>query len=133
MKNKPKAFSETEKEYTDAVLEGLDVKNKAVTGRSFYGCLFRNCDFTGGTFNSCRFNDCRFESCNLSLAVVRGSVFSNTSFKDSKLAGVNWTEAAWPALKLPAALEFTSCVLKDARFSMPEAMALLYCLDIKII
>ena len=202
MKNKPKAFSETEKECTDVVFEGLDLKGKAVTARTFYGCLFRNCDFTGVTFKCCRFNDCRFESCNLSLAVVQGSSFSNTSFKDSKLAGVNWTEAAWPTLKLPAALEFTSCVLsdcnflglslngckltrclareadfretdlsgadlthtdftgslfgktdlrganldqarnyaisvadnkvKDARFSMPEAMALLYCLDIKI-
>lgn len=202
MKNKPQAFSNGEKERTDAVFEGLDLKGKAVTARSFYGCLFRNCDFTGVTFSSCRFNDCRFESCNLSLAVVRGSSFSNASFKDSKLAGVDWTVAAWP-LKLPGALEFTSCVLndcnffglclkggritkclareadfreadlsgadlthtdfigslfgktdlrganldqarnyainisgnkvKDARFSLPDAMALLYCLDVKIV
>lgn len=203
MNNKPKTFSETEKEYTDAVFEGLDLKGKAVTARSFYGCLFRNCDLTGAVLKCCRFNDCRFESCNLSLAVVQGSAFSNTSFKDSKLAGVNWTAAAWPALKIPAALEFISCVLndcnflglslkgckltkclardadfreadlagadlthtdfvgslfgktdlrganldqarnyairisdnkvKDAKFSMPEAMALLYCLDVKIV
>ena len=95
MKNKPKAFSGAEKECADAVFEGLDLKGKAVTSRRFYGCLFRNCDFTGAALERCLFNDCRFESCNLSLAAVRGSAFSNTAFRDSKLAGVNWTEAAW--------------------------------------
>ena len=203
MKNKPQAFPDAEKECSDAVFEGLNLKGRAVTSRSFYGCLFRNCEFTGVAFKSCRFRDCRFESCNLSLVKVQSSSFSNTSFKDSKLAGVDWTAAAWPAIKLPGALEFTGCVLndcsffglclkgariakcmareadfretdlsgadltytdfvgslfgktdlrsanldqarnyaisvsdnkvKDARFSMPEAMALLYCLDIKLI
>jgi uncharacterized protein YjbI with pentapeptide repeats len=203
MKNKPQPFSDEEKECTDGVFDGLAIKGKTVTARSFYGCLFRNCDLTGVTFKNCRFRDCRFESCNLSLAAVRGSSFFSTSFKDSKLAGVDWTAAAWPLIKLPGALEFAGCLLndcsffglclkgarltncmaresdfreadlsgadlthtdfvgslfgktdlrganldqarnyaisvsdnkvKDARFSMPEAMALLYCLDIKIV
>jgi len=192
-----------EKEYTDRVFDGLALKGKAVTSRHFYGCVFRNCDLTGVAFRLCRFNDCRFESCNLSLVKVHGSSFSGTAFRDSKLVGVNWAEAAWPRLKLPSALRFENCVLSDssflglslkesalvkclakdadfreadlslsdlsgtdfsgalfgrtelaganldqarnyairpadnnikgARFSMPEAMALLYCLDIKIV
>ncbi len=192
-----------EKEYSDLTFHGLDLKSKTITARRFYSCVFRNCDLTGAALESCRFADCRFESCNLSLVKVQGSSFSETSFKDSKLTGVNWTEAAWPRVRLPGPISFESCVLsdcnffglclkgsritgclakeadfreadlsgsdftrtdlsgslfgktdlsgadlakarnyairlpdnrvKDARFSMPEAMSLLYCLDIKIV
>jgi uncharacterized protein YjbI with pentapeptide repeats len=130
-------------------------------------------------------------------------VFDGAVFKDSKLAGVNWADAAWPKLRLAGPPAFLNCVLsdcgflglplagvsiknclakeadfreadlsgadfagtdlsgalfggtdltgadlagarnyainvrenklKDAKFSLPEAMALLYCLDIRIV
>ncbi|MDO8803897.1 MAG: pentapeptide repeat-containing protein [Elusimicrobiota bacterium] len=191
------------KECSGEVFSGLDFKGKAVTSRQFRDCTFRNCDFTGAAFRFCKFQDCNFESCNLSLVKLGGSLFSGTAFKDSKLVGINWTEASWPGIKLSCPLRFESCLLndstflglslggtrisrcqangadfreadlskadlthtdfsgalfgktdltganldqarnyairisdnrvKDARFSMPEAMALLYCLDIKIV
>lgn len=193
----------TQKEYYDKVFEGLSLKGKAVTSKQFYNCVFKGCDLTGAALKDCKFSDCRFESCNLSLVKVAGTVFSNAEFIDSKLVGVNWTEAAWPRIKLSGPLSFVNCLLtdsnflglslrnarvakcqargadfreadlsgadlthtdfteclfgktnltganldqarnyairvsdnqvKNAKFSMPEAMALLYCLDIKII
>ena len=191
------------KEYSGDVFCGLDLKKKTVTAGHFHNCVFRNCDLTGAVLRSCKFQDCRFESCNLSLVKLTGSLFSGTSFKDSKLVGINWTEAAWPGIKLSCPVQFLNCLLNDstflglslggirisrclaretdfretdlskadlthtdfsgalfgntdltgadldqarnyairisenrvkgAKFSMPEAMALLYCLDIKIV
>jgi uncharacterized protein YjbI with pentapeptide repeats len=192
-----------EKEYSGRLFKELELKHKTVTAKTFHSCVFRNCDLTGAAFRSCKFSDCRFESCNLSLVNLKGSLFSGTSFKDSKLVGINWTEASWPRIKLSSPLQFDNCLLNDstflglslggarisscqareadfretdlskadlthtdfsgalfgktdltganldqarnyairisdnqvknARFSMPEAMALLYCLDIKIV
>ncbi len=194
---------EEKKEYCDRVFDGLALKDKAVTSKTFSACVFRNCDLTGAAFRFCKFSGCRFESCNLSLVKVRGSLFSGTSFRDSKLVGINWTEASWPKIALGLPPQFDNCLLndstffglplagaritrclakdadfretdlskadlthtdfsgalfgktnlkaadldqarnyairisdnqvKDARFSMPEAMALLYCLDVKIV
>ena len=192
-----------EKEQLERVFDKLQLKGAKLESKTFYACVFRNCDFTGASFRFCKFRDCRFESCNLSLAKVGASVFDGVSFKDSKLTGVNWTEAEWPKLTLSGPLKFQNCVLsdcsflglplagavikdslakeadfretilskadlagtdfagalfgatdlcganlagarnyainvkenkvKDARFSLPEAMDLLYCLDIKIV
>ncbi|MDD2806873.1 MAG: pentapeptide repeat-containing protein [Elusimicrobiales bacterium] len=193
----------TEKEHSERVFDKLQLKGARIESRVFYACSFRNCDFTGASFRFCKFRDCSFESCNLSLVKVGASVFDGSSFRNSKLAGVNWTEAEWPKITLSGPPGFFSCVLTDcsflglplagasikdclakeadfreavlskadlagtdftgalfggtdlgganlagarnyainakenkvkgARFSLPEAMSLLYCLDIKII
>ncbi len=197
------ALAKGKKEYSGEVFSGLDLKGKAVTSKQFRDCIFKNCDFTGAVFRFCEFRDCCFESCNLSLVKLNGTLFAGTSFKDSKLVGINWTEAYWPAIKLSCPLQFDNCLLndstflglsldgvrissckardadfrdadlskadltrtdftgalfggtnltgadltratgyairisdnrlKDAKFSLPEALALLYCLDIKIV
>ena len=197
-------FSEkTETEYSDRIFNSISSQGKAASAKEFYNCVFKACDFTKAVFRNCKFSDCRFESCNLSLVKLTGSSFFNTVFKDSKLVGVNWTEARWPGVKLPSPVQFLNCVIsdstffglylkdisireclardadfreadltgadfartdlvyslfgntnltradftqarnysirisenkiKDAKFSMPEAMSLLYCLGIKII
>lgn len=105
-----------EKEYEDAVFEGLALKGLVISSKQFYGCVFRNCDLTGAEFISCRFPDCKFISCNLSLVKVGGSSFQNVEFRDSKLVGVNWTAAYWPRVKLPGSLRFMNCVLSDSNF-----------------
>lgn len=191
------------KEFSERVFDKLQLKGAAVSSKTFYACVFKGCDLTGAVLRFCRFRDCRFESCNLSLARVGASVFDGTTFKDSKLTGVNWTEADWQKLRLSGPPAFFGCVLSDssflglkldgavfkdclaketdfreaalagadfsgtdlsgalfnatdlrkadlssarnyaisprenqvkgAKFSLPEAMALLYCLDIKIV
>lgn len=192
-----------EKEHSERVFDGLQLKGKAITSVKFYACVFKNCDLTGVSLRFCTFKECRFESCNLSLLKAGASSFPGTVFKDSKLMGINWTEADWPKLSLAGPPQFHNCVLsdcnflglalagveiknclakeadfreadlsgadfsgtelagslfggtnlakanlagarnyainvkanqvKDARFSLPEAMSLLYCLDIKIV
>jgi len=105
-----------EKEYSGRLFEGLALKDRDVTLKVFYACVFRNCDLTGVSFKFCKFSDCSFESCNLSLVKVRGSLFAGTSFKDSKLVGVNWTEASWPKIRLACPLQFDGCLLTDSTF-----------------
>ena len=90
------------KEHSERVFEALQLKGAQLESKTFYACVFRNCDFTGASFRFCKFRDCRFESCNLSLVKVGASIFDGTSFRNSKLAGVNWTEAEWPKLILSA-------------------------------
>jgi len=102
-------------EFSDEEFSGLKYAG-AAPGLRFDGCLFRNCDLTGAEFPDCRFSDCAFESCNLSLVRLPRAALANLSFKSSKLTGVNWTEAAWPRIKLPGALKFEDCVLSDACF-----------------
>lgn len=103
-------------EYTDEKFEGLFLREKTFDAKTFQGCVFRNCDLTKAVLRFCKFTDCRFESCNLSLVKPQASVFSGTSFKDSKLVGVNWTEAHWPRIRLACPVEFTSCLLNDSVF-----------------
>ena len=203
MKKQELTGKDGEKDFADRTFSGLDLKGAELESRNFYACVFRNCDLTGASLRFCKFRECRFESCNLSLARPRGAVFDGTVFKDTKLTGVNWADAAWPKLRLAGPPAFLNCVLsdcgflglplagaeiknclardadfreanlsgadlagtdlagalfggtdltgaslagarnyainvkenkvKDAEFSLPEAMSLLYCLDIKIV
>ncbi|OGR63107.1 MAG: hypothetical protein A2X31_13565 [Elusimicrobia bacterium GWB2_63_22] len=116
MRNEDLTYADGEKEFSDALFERLDLRDKAVTSREFHSCVFKGCDLTRASLVRSRFTDCRFESCNLSLAKLPGSSFSSVVFRSSKLAGVNWTEAAWPRIKLPGQLSFEDCVLSDAVF-----------------
>jgi uncharacterized protein YjbI with pentapeptide repeats len=115
-----------EKEYADRVFDGLLLKKAEILSKQFYSCVFKNCDFTGAVFRFCKFPDCRFESCNLSLVRVSGSLFGGAAFKDSKLIGVNWTEAAWPRVTVAAAPQFLNCVISDSNFlGLPLAGAVI--------
>ncbi|MEO5668480.1 MAG: pentapeptide repeat-containing protein [Bdellovibrionota bacterium] len=64
-------------------------------GADFYHCTFKGLDL-GAIFQGkrMRFYSCHFESCNLSNLRVTGFVFRGARFKQSKLVGVNWTEAS---------------------------------------
>lgn len=103
-------------EYIDKNFSGLLVREKTISGASFDGCTFRNCDFTGTQLRHCKFRDCSFRSCNLSLVKIHGTLFAGVSFKDSKLLGVNWTEADWPRIKLGTPPAFAGCILNDSNF-----------------
>jgi len=106
----------SEKEYENAVFEGLSLKEGSISSKQFYSCVFKGCDLTGTAFISCKFLDCKFMSCNLSLIKVTGSTFLDVEFRDSKLVGVNWTAAYWSRVKLPASLQFVNCVISDSNF-----------------
>lgn len=105
-----------EKDQSELTFTGLKPADAQLTSKNFTDCLFRNCDFTGGQLRFCRFRNCRFESCNLSLLKAPASAFQGCVFKDSKLTGMNWTEADWPKINISGPLEFRSCVLSDCSF-----------------
>lgn len=116
MKAEDLTAGDGEKEFSDAEFSGLDLKGRSLASREFNSCLFANCDLTGAGLAGSRFSDCRFKSCNLSLLKPGGASFRGVSFASCKLAGVNWTEAASPRIKLPGQLAFEDCVLTDSIF-----------------
>jgi fluoroquinolone resistance protein len=82
---------------------------------------FEACEFVEGSFpesvwRSCRFVDCRFHRCDLSLAAMPESKLARVEFVDCRLIGINWTEAEWPDIELPAPILFRACALNHSTF-----------------
>lgn len=64
----------------------------------------------------CKFYECEFTNCNLSLINVQDSTFSDTIFEACKMMGINWTQAAWPQIKLHSPFQFFKCTLNHSSF-----------------
>ena len=102
--------------YADQTFSQLTLEGAEVGYINFQGCQFKQCKFLGVTFSNVSFADCDFESCDLSLSKFPSCKFSEVSFKDSKLAGINWTELYWPLVKLASTLYFYSCNISHSSF-----------------
>ena len=103
-----------------------DYKESAFYGLEFVDCRFENCRFNGTLFEKCRFEDCVFSDCDLSLIKPKYSSFIDVDFKDSKLVGVNWYQAALPisANFYSSSLDFSSFVgLNLTNIKMTECLA----------
>lgn len=103
-------------EYTEQIFEEATLKQKVLEDKKFYGCTFIKCNFSETLFKGCKFCDCSFENCNLSMIKVNASTFSNISFSNSKVVGVNWTEASWPRVKLNCPIQFLKCSISHSTF-----------------
>ena len=79
---------------------------------TFEDQVFEGEAFPAGKLARCKFIDCAFKRCDLSNASVRGSSFRDVVFEDSKLLGVNWTEA-----KALARLTFRRSVVTLGNFT----------------
>lgn len=99
---------------------------------SFYKCSLSHCTFIGLKLNKVQVVDCTaadvdFRETDLSGAIFRGtdlakSLFGNTNLSESDLSGArNYTIAA------------DKNTLKKAKFSLPEALSLLFDLDILLV
>lgn len=189
--------------YEEVIFKDLQLVHLELTGSEFTGCTFTHCSLVEAVLRDCRFVGCRFIGCDLSLLQVPGSSFTTTRFENTRLLGINWTLAHWPAAGLGDPVGFWKCGLSHstllgislpglqlidcavlevdfreadlsgadlsgsdlsgslflhtnlaaadlsrarnyhinpaenklhgAKFSLPEAMALLYCLDIELI
>lgn len=64
----------------------------------FDECSFEKCNFSHVSFKNCIFEGCKFYNCDLSLIRVINSKFSEVSFIDCKIIGVDWTKAYWDSL-----------------------------------
>lgn len=97
--------------FTDINLNDSTLENKV-----FESCRFEKCHFNKTQFIGCRFVDCEFSACDLSLAKVKQTAFNEVVFDESKLIGINWTEAKWPYIHLSAAIKFYQCNISHSSF-----------------
>jgi fluoroquinolone resistance protein len=110
-----------------------NIFNEADFPKSFDGnvefieCQFHGIDFTIYNFSRFKFIDCEFKKCDFNNISVRGSTFRGPKFVDSKLMGVNWTQASTflgPAFKdclldysLFQSMNLKSVIFKDCKMS----------------
>jgi fluoroquinolone resistance protein len=106
----------THTHYTDQVFEAARLEQAQFVSSEFYDCTFMRCSFVESVFRACRFVNCTFQHCDLSLCQVPRSDFSATRFEDSKIIGVDWTQANWPAARLRDPLGFLKCVISHSTF-----------------
>ena len=104
-------------EFCDLEFKKLEARETRFQGKFFNRCTFIKCNFNGTVFQNCRFRDCVFKNCDLSLVNLKGSSFSNTSFEDSILIGIDWTLSSWGTGKIFfKQVDFSGCVLNYSSF-----------------
>ncbi|NIS81604.1 MAG: pentapeptide repeat-containing protein [Anaerolineales bacterium] len=81
--------------FADRDFNAIHLERGRINSTEFFDCGFIRCNFTESVFHNCRFSNCVFLDCNLGVIKVPGSIFSLTKFENSKVIGVNWTEADW--------------------------------------
>lgn len=97
--------------FTDLKVDGLELLNK-----TFENCIFINSSFSAAKLTNCKFIDCTFKTCNLSSIKLSGTAFVDVLFAESKVIGVNWTEAKWPYIKLVSPIKFYQSNISYASF-----------------
>jgi uncharacterized protein YjbI with pentapeptide repeats len=102
--------------YTDQVFKGIILDGQQIDTGEFYDCRFIRCTFSESIFRKCRFVNCVFQGCDLSLLQLPASTFSGTRFEDSKIIGVDWTQADWKSTSLGIPLSFYRSTLNHATF-----------------
>ncbi len=86
---------------------------------SFFGCSLKNCQAT-----NCSFTEVDFSEADLTNTDLHGSDLSQARFFHTNLTQTNFTGAH------SYNIDATCNTLKQTRFSLPEAVSLLYSLDI---
>jgi fluoroquinolone resistance protein len=102
--------------YTDQVFKEIHLEQAFLVSNEFHDCTFHRCSFVETTFRSCRFVNCVFQHCDLSLVQVPDCSFAATRFESSKVIGVNWTKAHWPATRLWDPICFSKCAISHSTF-----------------
>ncbi len=106
----------SEEEYRSQKFERLAVQDERIAYKDFDECVFQDCTFQGTHFDGCRFLHCTFKNCDIQLIHVKDCTLVNAIFEDSRVIGVNWTEAFWPERGLCTSLHFFRCVLNHSTF-----------------
>jgi fluoroquinolone resistance protein len=107
---------DSQHDYTDQTFKEVRLDGEQLASSEFYDCTFVRCSFAGYTFRNCRFVNCTFQHCDLSLIQVPESTFSGTRFEDSKVVGVDWTQADWTAVGLGDPIGFFKCAISHSTF-----------------
>lgn len=106
----------TQTHYADQVFKERHLERCQLVSSEFYDCTFIRCSFVGSVFRNCRFVNCVFQQSDLSLVQVPDSAFSSTRFEDSKVVGINWTQADWPTTGLGNRIGFCQCAISHSTF-----------------
>ena len=102
--------------YHDQRFRDLDLERSRLVESEFHDCHFEACSFSETVFQGCRFVECVFEECDLSLAQMPGTAFSASRFADSRVIGVDWTQADWSGVSLGQPIGFERCALSHSTF-----------------
>jgi len=102
--------------YQNLNFKDINLSLKTIEAKEFDNCTFSACNFTETKFQKCKFYECTFNKCNLSLMTVLNSSFFDIVFENSKAIGINWSNAAWPRIKVNSPLQFYKCVLNYSSF-----------------
>ena len=102
--------------YCEEVLRDERLESRQIDSSEFHECEFASSVLTGSEFRACRFVECTFWQCDLSLVGLPHTTFSACRFEDSKLVGINWTEASWPETRLWVPVGFARCVVSHSTF-----------------
>jgi fluoroquinolone resistance protein len=103
-------------QYADQVFSGQNLDGLQIISSDFVECTFNHCTFIETQLQKCRFVNCAFNSCDLSLGKLPESIFIETSFHESKIIGVNWAQAGWPATGLGVPINFSKSTLNHSTF-----------------
>lgn len=111
-----KAEISSHSNYTEQTFTSLDLDKVQLRDCEFYDCTFIRCSFVESVFYHVRFIGCCFQHCDLSMFGVPNSTFSETQFEESKVVGVDWTQADWPLTRLGIPLAFSKCAISYSTF-----------------
>jgi fluoroquinolone resistance protein len=102
--------------YADQVFKEIHLERGELVSSEFYDSVFVRCSFAESVFRNCRFVNCVFQGCDLSLVRVPETRFSSTRFENSKVIGVNWTQADWPTAGLGNPVGFFKSAISHSTF-----------------
>ena len=97
-----------------------------MTERYCEGERFADLSFTEETFEDCDFTDCVFADCSFTKCELDHTTLNECKFVRCEITGLRSTHSSVQSL------DFEGSRLKDAKFSLPEAVNLLADLKIKL-
>lgn len=128
---KKTSFSRVVLQYTKAIgIAWHNARNPLTV--EFHHSRISYCSFSGqnlkkGIFLHCQADEADFSGCNLSLADFRGTDLPGARFADTDLTQANFTGAQ------RYAIDVQSNKVRKAKFSLPDALALLDGLGVEIV
>jgi fluoroquinolone resistance protein len=109
--------TDKQQSYEEETFKNVVCQQHEVPYKEFIDCTFTRCNFSETSFREGIFRNCTFKECDLSLIKVKDTTFSGAKFEDSKVVGVNWSDATWTksGLLMPS-LDFFTCTISYSTF-----------------
>ena len=105
-----------QEEFYDTIFHDAKLNKAELQHKTFENCQFNHCNFNEATLTACKFVDCDFKSCNLNAVTFKNTSFNDVVFEESKLMGINWTQAKWPYINLASPIKFYTSNISHSSF-----------------